>query len=220
MQLFVFAIGVLALIATWRLMIRKTILDHHRDALFDLRDELRQSFLQHDWDIGSDFYRKLRHIINGYLRYTENFSFMQFTYLESEVKKSPQLQAMLKGEFERNFSSLTPEQMEYATAFRKRALDVMVSYMIVSSGPLAILTVVLVPFVSLYLFARVIQRGFVKSFGILIRKIVDVHDSTQVVFNRTVDAVASKLIVRDLVEEMTFLSFESSNGQSPLASAT
>ena len=68
MELIFFGINILLVMAVWHFMLRPSILDHSRDRLFDLRDELRFSFLENNWDIGSASYKRLRDLVNRHLR--------------------------------------------------------------------------------------------------------------------------------------------------------
>lgn len=149
MQLFLLGLGTLSLIAVWHFMIRKTILDHYRDKLFDLRDELRATFVQNGWDLENPVYAKLRLLTNGYLRSTEIYNFIPFQHLESQVQKQPHLMAGMRKELKGEFEVKDQELQNFVTEYRKRALGIMLEYMISSSSLANLLCCVLVPVVML-----------------------------------------------------------------------
>lgn len=204
MQLFLVGVGILAIMMVWHFMLRRTILDHHRDALFDLRDDLRAKYIRNGWDLGSPTYIRLRSLLNGYLRYTEEYSFWQFNHLETLARKDPTFQAHLIGKFEKTFATDNQELAELIADFRAKALHVMISYMIVSSGPLVILTAVLVPVVATCLAIRTINRGFWNGVFRLFGHVISIQNSVYVVFGESVNAVASRVFQTDLVEKLSY----------------
>jgi hypothetical protein len=204
MELFMMGIGGMLLMLTWRFMLKKSVLDDHRDKLFDLRDSLRSTFVSQGWELESPIYRRLRDLINSYLRFTEHYSFAEFSVLEAGVKRSDELQAALKGKFDKQFSVSTPEQQEFVKKFRRQALSVMMSYMIVSSGPLVIATFLLIPVVACIAFIKLICSVVRAGGSSVLGKAVEIQGLLVALINLTIAYVASWLLVEDIVEEYSF----------------
>lgn len=208
MQLFISALSMLLIIAAWIFMIKKTVIDHHRDALFDMRDSLRRDFLSKGWSLESDLYKQLRTLVNGYLRHTEKFSFTQFSYLETRVKNSPELQTMLRKLLEEKFSNLPEEQSKYAQEFRGRALNIILNYMVFSSGPLLILVVLMIPVVAGHLILKMLQGGFLRGARIVWNKIAGSQLTFATILDRSLERVTTKVFEREFVEELSFARYK------------
>jgi hypothetical protein len=189
MQLFLLGLGILSLVGVWHFMIRKTILDHHRDRLFDLRDELRATFVQNGWDLNSPVYARLRLLTNGHLRSTEFYDFIPFRYLEYHVQQKPQLMAALRAEFEGQFDVDDPELQTFINQYRERALGIMLEYMISSASPAMLLCCALVPLVMLGEAIGYVGRGAV---------------SFARAFSWLCDVLAGWAFKKEIVEEYSF----------------
>src|SRR4051812_13549865 len=103
MDLILFCINILLIMVIWKFCIRKTVLDHHRDALFDLRDELRKTYIDNSWTLDDPTYKHLRDLINGCLRFTENYSLIRFAILHAQIQYEDELKKYLKEKFEKEF---------------------------------------------------------------------------------------------------------------------
>ena len=204
MDMVLIGVNVLLLIALWKFMLKKSILDTHRDSLFDLRDELRAVFVSRGWSLDEPIYRRLRDLINGYLRFTESYSFGEFLYLENEVKKNDKLTTEVKARIDAKFTSTTREQQEFVSEFRRKAVRVMMDYMIMSSGALMILVILLTPFVVIWSIIStlygVLRAGGFAIFG----KAVEVREMLGALARLTVAVVANKLWYEDFVEEYSY----------------
>lgn len=204
MELIFIGFNGLLLLAVWNLMLKKTILDTHRDRLFELRDHLREQFINNGWSLESPIYRRLRDLINGYLRFTTRFSLAKFLFLESNVKKNKELTTALKIQLTKEFSVATDEQLAFVEQFRRQALSVMMDYMILSSGPLIICTVILIPFVALYVFAHflifALRRGGLSMF----EKTVEFKKLLAAAFKLTIAVIAKKFVFEDFLEELSY----------------
>ncbi|AGW94581.1 hypothetical protein N234_31540 [Ralstonia pickettii DTP0602] len=204
MQLFLLGVNALLLMVIWRFMLRKTILDHHRDKLFDLRDQLRATFMARGWDLNSPMYRKLRNLTNGYLRFTEEFAFVPFVALENELKAKPALQRSLKSAFDQEFSTRDDQLRKFVDEYRLAAREVMIGYMICSSGPLLFTAVLIAPFVALCEVAKALSRGLVRGIRVIAAQTANFEASVSTSFDRAAKAVATRLFVPDFVEEYSY----------------
>lgn len=204
MELIFVGVNGLLLLAVWNLMLKKTILDTHRDRLFELRDQLREHFISNGWSLDSPIYQRLRDLINGYLRFTTHFSLAKFIFLEANIKKSSELTNSLKNQFAKEFSVATKDQLVFVNQFRRQALGVMMDYMILSSGPLVICTAVLAPFVVLYVFACFFIDALKRSGLSVFRKSVEFRQLAKAGFNLTKAVIAKKFVFEDFLEELSY----------------
>ena len=200
MELILIGINVLLIMAMWKFMLRKTILDHYRDQLFDLRDMLRATYVKNGWDLASPMYQKLRTLVNGYLRFTEKFSLGEYTYLQREVSQSKNLQASMKEKLERDFQGANPTEQEFVRQFRDQALSVMINYMIVSSGPLLLISIALTPFAALAVIFGLAGR----SMNILVGKANEAKAAYISLLRFVIAKVAHHVVSEDFVEEYSY----------------
>jgi len=204
MQLFLLGVNVLLLMAAWRLMLRKTILDHHRDKLFDLRDRLRETFVQNGWDLDSPMYKKLRNLTNGYLRFTEEFALLPFVALENDLKENRTLQRALKNSFDKEFSAKDEKLRAFIAQYRLDAREIMIGYMICSSAPLLLLAFCIAPVVAACEAANAMSRGLIRGAKLVVEKASNLRASASTSFDRAAHAVAVRVFAPDLVEEYSY----------------
>ncbi|MCW5617027.1 MAG: hypothetical protein KIT32_18070 [Rhodocyclaceae bacterium] len=74
-QVSLFGIGILLLMASWKYMLHPSMLDSARDRLFDLRENVRTYFISSGKGLEHPAYGALRALINSHLRYTEEITF-------------------------------------------------------------------------------------------------------------------------------------------------
>lgn len=204
MELFLVGINILILMVVWKFMLRKTILDHHRDQLFDLRDKLRADYLRNGWDLNSAMYRRLRSLINGYLRFTEDYTLIPYFWLNAHVVQSDELQVELKRRVDREFHTNSVEEAKYIKEFRLNALQIMMGYMTLSSGPLLILSTLLVPIVLVWSIAQIATRGVRVASSVFCRKTVDFKETLMALSRLVVGIVAQKFLHAEFVEEYSY----------------
>lgn len=204
MDLILAGIGLLLMLPVWRYIVKRSLLDAHRDRLFDLRDDLRDHFYEQKWDMGGALYKQLRDLINGYLRYTENFQYSEFNYIEVEIKRNPELQAAMKAKFEKIFSDITEEQMQFVMKLRTEARRVMMSYMILSSFPLALLTLILFPIVGMYVLVGALVEAIFSTGSTFFRSAREVHGLVSIFIKIVIGKIANRLLVEELVEEYSY----------------
>ncbi len=204
MELILIGVNAILLMLVWRLMLKKSVLDSHRDRLFDLRDHLRLTFIEKGWSLELPIYRRLRDLINGYLRFTESYSFGEFIYLENQVKRNEKIKSALAEKFTAKFQADTAEQRAFVEEFRRDAVAVMMNYMIVSSGPLLVLFAFMLPVVAVLsvvkLIVSILKVGGLSIFG----KAVEVQELIGSLMRLTVALIAEKLLFKDFVEEYSY----------------
>ena len=204
MELLTVALSGILLGLVWQFMLKKTILDDHRDQLFDLRDELRETFVENGWALDAPIYRRLRNLINGYLRFTERYSFGETLMLERSVRRNQELSSTLNKHLERSFHIDDVMQRAYITGLRERARRVMMSYMILSSGPLVLSLFLIVPVVFVYLVAMAVGmliRAGGKSVAL---KLEQAGGVVEALLRYTVARLAHQLWDDDFVEDLSY----------------
>lgn len=137
------AFNILLLLFIWQVFLKKTILDTHRDQLFDLRCKLREIFAEKN-ALNSRSYIETRKLLNAQIALTENLSILQY-YLWKRFTNSEVLKNKIT-ENQMNFRSENPELQEAVDGIRSDASVVCSSYMILSSLTLTI-TVFITAFV-------------------------------------------------------------------------
>jgi hypothetical protein len=200
MNLFLIGFNGLLLILVWRYILRRSILDTYRDRLFDLRDHLRETFVGRGWSLDSPLYRHLRDLINGYLRFTESYSFGEFVYMEIKVKENPALQNALTARVASKFAADTDEQKAFIADFRREAVGAMMSYMIVSSGPLLLLAMLMLPVAIVKSAWSVLRKAGYSIFG----KAIEAKGLCGSLGRLAVALVANKMLAKDFVEQYSY----------------
>lgn len=204
MQITLFALGVLVMMMVWRFMLRRTILDNSRDQLFDLRDELRETFIKNGWDIGSPIYKRLRDLLNGHLRFTEEVSVSQIVYLEVVVKHDKKLQSEFQIRAEKIFASDNEAQKEFIQSIRKRAMVAVMNFAVFSSGFLLLLSLLIAPIVTVGKVFRVIGRGLSSVGQVCVCSMRDIGRTTSIVMSSSAEIVAHHLFPSDFVESYSY----------------
>jgi len=204
MDLLMLGINGLLLMAIWKFGLKKSILDEHRDQLFDLRDELRAEFIARGWSLDSQIYRRLRDQINGYLRFTERYSFFEVMLREREIRGNESFRIALKAQNDAKFATTDTEQAKFIWDFRLRAVNVMMNYMIVSSGPLVILTVFLVPFVLAHLVIKTVLSVVRAGSLTILSTMGEVRGLVEAVLALAAAVIAKELLIKDFVEKWSY----------------
>lgn len=204
MQLMLIGLNGLLLFCLWTFALKKTILDTHRDHLFDLRDSIRATFVAEGWDLNSPIYKRLRDLINRYLRFTENYSLWEVVHMNKEVSKRPNLQVYMKTKIETEFAVADTSQQAFVRQMRAEALSVIVNYMILSSGPLVILMIVAMPFFLCRTLLKAcmgaLRAGGVSFFG----KVSEFYGVFHALGKYILAFIGSFLWAEDFVEEYSY----------------
>jgi hypothetical protein len=152
-----FGAGLIMLFVVWKYMIQPTLIDHFRDKLFDLRDSVREHFLQRG-ELGSPEYRQLRDLLNSHILYIEKATLFAFLHLVVTSKKDPETTDAFNTT-RRGKLSDDPE----VNKFRRAASDIVVQF--ATHGSLVVWLVALVgaPFVVIYEVTVAIIKRSVKA---------------------------------------------------------
>lgn len=125
-------VNVLLLVALWHFVVRPTALDTCRDLLFDLRQEVRDYFAQHE-GLDSPAYAHLRTMLNGYLRFTERLTFTSVFGFQQLVSHNKELFEELRRENDARFAALDTESRRFVDGVRMRAAHVVQGWLFHSS---------------------------------------------------------------------------------------
>jgi len=129
----VLGLDILLLIVLWKVVLRKSILDHHRDRLFDLRDSVREYFVRRSVPLSSPIYMELRDLINAHLRFIDDMNLTSVFVYSSEVDRNPELGAYLKEQIDKRFSTRDENLIELVESTRCQAVLILTQYMVQSS---------------------------------------------------------------------------------------
>lgn len=204
MELIFFGINILLIMAVWHFMLRPSILDHSRDRLFDLRDELRATFISKGWDLGSPVYKKLRDLVNGHLRFTEEMSLFRTAFVTASVKHDKELQDFIHVRISKTFAISDAEQQKFVIDFRRRALTVAMDYAISSSGFLLMLATILAPFVFFQKFIKMLNRHVDFTATVCAEKLKNLGGYVSSSMATSKAQIARALMLPDLVESYSF----------------
>lgn len=127
-ELILFGVGVLAMLVSWRWMIKPTLLDTTRDKLFDLREEVRAFFLVRPRGLEDPIYANTRGLINGHLRNTEELTFFRFVAALVWLERNKDAAKEISEKVNRRFKSDDQDVARYVYEVRRRAIFIMLGY--------------------------------------------------------------------------------------------
>lgn len=206
-----FGINVILLIVIWNSMLRKSILDHHRDQLFDLRAEVRTYFIENDIPLDSVTYKNLRDLLNGHLRFTELMTFTKFLILEVEVRGNKELQEHLKVEMDNRMNTQDPKLKEFISQVRQKATIILKNYMINSSGTIWIIALAISPFVILWNLVCVMGYAVRSGVSILTTGIISsLNGGIKFIF--AINRPFENTVKQDFLEECSYRIGAAKNG--------
>lgn len=116
-------VNILLLVIVWRCVLRKTALDHCRDALFDLREATRD-FFKTSTGLEDTTYKNIRNLLNNYIRFTEDATFTRTFGFASKISENPELLKHLIDEMNSKFASSDPSVQKFVTEIRHQAVHV------------------------------------------------------------------------------------------------
>lgn len=195
-----FILAVLGLVFVWRVVWCKSLLDQTRDKLFDVRDELRQKFIEMGWDMRSDAYKRARDLINAHLQFTEELSFWHIVYVQAGVATDAQLSKAVKSRFESLFADLPKEQVEFVQMIRRRSLHTVMEFAVANSFVLFVFKLGLTPFVFLERLANAAGRGTRVFLHVAVSSASHLGRTVSTVSNRSADIVARWVMTPAVVE--------------------
>lgn len=143
-----FGINIVLFMLVWKYMLRPSILDHYRDKLFDLREEVRSYYLSRDLSFNEKTYISLRDLLNSHLRFTEKMSLTKISYFSSKIDRNNELSKHIKDEINAKFETNDEHLASFIKVTRTKSIKILLNYMILSS-PILILLLIFISCVYL-----------------------------------------------------------------------
>ena len=145
MEAVLFGINLFIAYLIWSQVWRRTALDHYRDQLFDLRDEVREYFTERGLPLDHPIYIRLRVLLNGHLRYTEQLTLRSYLATTSAMTGYPEVARRLREEVEKQFETDDKELGYFVKRVRSRAVAILLGYMGETSFVLVLLSALVWP---------------------------------------------------------------------------
>lgn len=133
--------GILVAWRCWRL----TFIDHSRDNLFALRDNVRDWFLETGRGLEHPMYRELRDYINHYLRFMQHNRFTGLIYVYRRTDLA--LIRQLSERIDQRFSTTDAELVKKIAAVRTSVWHTCLTYMVATSFLFLGLTIAITPLI-------------------------------------------------------------------------
>lgn len=189
MQTLEFILSAFALIVVWRFVIRRTLLDHTRDQLFDIRDDLRRAYIKNGWSLASNEYKQARDLINAHLHFTESMSAWRIFALQGGMARDENLRRYVQNNFESMFAGVPEKQAVVVQKYRSKSLRVVTGYAITNSLVLVLLCLIMVPFVAIWRGFTAAKHGVSIFFDAGCRSIFGVGETLLNLLNRVAKLV-------------------------------
>lgn len=135
--------GIIVLLTYVPYIWQKTFLEHYRDALLELRDNLRGSYFSDDNKLDLEHYKNLRTLFNNHLNLIKTLKLPQVHKMGVLFDRNPTLITFIKAELEEQYKSDVPEVQQEIDRCRMLATNIIFKYLIITS-----------PFYTSYLFAK------------------------------------------------------------------
>lgn len=132
MELLITAFNILVLMALWHFGVKKSILDHHRDKLFRLRDSVRQYFLENH-SLDHPLYKELRASINAKIAMTEKMTLIRYLSWTHDIINNQEFREAIDLDLKERFRCKDGALCEFVESIRARSSDICISYLINSS---------------------------------------------------------------------------------------
>lgn len=200
METIAFIVFSLVAMAAWKFVLRKSFLDHVRDELFDLRDELRAKFIENGWSLDSEAYKRARDLINAHLRLTDNLSVWRIVYTQVAVNNNPSLAKEIEARFEARFANVPRSQAKFVQDLRVRSLNTVMGFAVFNSFPLLVIGTLVLPFVLLERIVSALRRGLGVFFNATYQSLAHFEATLTDFICRAVDLVANFVFQPSIVE--------------------
>lgn len=202
MTLVLLGFNILIIMALWHFVVKKTLLDHTRDKLFDLRDELRDVYVQRGWGLDAVSYGKLRAMINAYLRFTENYSVWQMVAIRTELSSAERagLREYLTAQIDANFGAESLVQQKFIADVRRRASNALTDYSVYNSGFLLLVSAAITPVFLVTTFIDQFRKGMSAVQRVVMRDFLHWGRIVAFVWARSTRWVASKIVDQHSLE--------------------
>ncbi len=123
-------IAFIVLVFAWRCW-KKTARAMVRDRLFDLRDELRNYYVDNGIDMNDGAYAKTRERLNNLLRYTKDMRMIGYIYFSAHVEKG--MVDATAAEFDAVIQKCDSKTAELIRRIRRQSCEMILLYMAATS---------------------------------------------------------------------------------------
>lgn len=190
-----FAINILLALIIWKYMLRKSLLDHFRDKLFDIRDEVREYYILKNISLDDITYITLRELLNSQLRFIDNWSIYDILYASYKIKDD-HIKSLIKNEINSKLSTDDEKLSEFIIKIRGRSGFVISNYIVFSSLPFVSLMII----TSLCCIPLLIFKWMFQS----IRRELNLINDMLLFFSKVVNRFVG---TQDDIEEISYESF-------------
>ncbi len=188
-----FVINVIFTIIIWRYLLRKSILDHYRDKLFDLRDDVRNYYIANHIPLSDETYKNIRDLINSHLRFTEKMSLVEVIFFSKAIDDDNELKNYIKNNIDNKFKTSDKNLNSFIKETRDKSSLILFDYMVFSS-PLLILMFFMIPIVF---FPIILVKWFLSNTK---KELSLIRESMRETFKIFVKFIATK----DDLEELSY----------------
>lgn len=155
--------GIIVLMVGWHFIVRKTALDTFRDHLFDLRESVRQHYLENGYSLEDRTYAQLRMLINDQIRFLEQASFTKLSITRSAYDCNKDLREWMDETLQSRFKTEDEKLAAYIKSVRIQAHRHVANYLVCSSLGLSAIVWTLLPIVLIIAIVIAIAHKSFKS---------------------------------------------------------
>lgn len=123
-------VAFIVLVLAWRQW-KKTARGAVRDKIFDLRDELRNYYVENGLDMRDGAYERTRNLLNRLLRYTKSMRMIGYIYFSSHIDK--EMVDSASAEFDAVIQKCDKNAVDLITRIRRQACQAIFLYMAATS---------------------------------------------------------------------------------------
>ena len=160
-------VAFVALLISWRCW-KKTARAMVRDRIFDLRDELRNHYVENRLDMTDGAYGRMRDLLNNLLRYTKDMRMIGYLYFSAHVSDSMVDEA--SSEFKAAMEKCDTNTAEFIGRIRRQACEAILLYMAATS--LGFISAVAIMFIYL------LPAKIVSAIKACVRSLVEIKPAT------------------------------------------
>ena len=135
-------VAFIALLIAWRCW-KKTVRAMVRDRLFDLRDELRDHYVENGLDMNDGAYAQTRERLNNLLRYTKSMRMIGYIYFSAHVDR--EMVEATAADFEAVIQECDCETAKLIHRIRRQSCEAILLYM--ASTSLGFISAVILMFI-------------------------------------------------------------------------
>lgn len=127
METFLFGFGLLLSYFAWKAW-KRTALDTCRDRLFDIRDDARRYFIEHNIPLDDKVYIALRTLLNAHIRYAKRMTFPTFVAMTWAMHEDQEVMQNMRGEINARLATKDADLTRFIASVRKQSSEAMMQY--------------------------------------------------------------------------------------------